>query len=55
MKIGFLQWCRPVIGVNTCFLKGRYKGQLMATIGRDASNSIYPLSIAVVEVKTKDD
>ena len=26
----------------------------MATVGRDANNSIYPLSIAVVEAKTKD-
>jgi hypothetical protein len=54
MKTGFLQGCRPVIGVDACFLKGRYKGMLMAAIGRDANNSMYPLSIAVVEAKTKD-
>jgi hypothetical protein len=25
-KDGFRQACRPVIGVNGCFLKGRYGG-----------------------------
>jgi hypothetical protein len=54
MKIGFLQGCRPMIGVDTCFLKGRYKGMLMVAVGRDANNSMYPLSIADVEAKTKD-
>jgi hypothetical protein len=43
-----------VIGVDACFLKGRYKGMLMAAVGRDANNSMYPLSIAVVEAETKD-
>ncbi|XP_059446413.1 uncharacterized protein LOC132177958 [Corylus avellana] len=45
MKTGFLQGCRPVIGVDACFSKGRYKGQLMTAVGRDANNSMYPLSI----------
>ena len=54
MKTSFLQWRRPVIDVDAYFLKGRYKGQLMAAIGRDANNSMYPLSTAVVEVETKD-
>ena len=27
---------------------------LMAAVGRDANNSMYPLSIAVVEAETKD-
>jgi hypothetical protein len=38
MKTGFLRGCRPVIGVDTCFLKGRYKGMLMVAVGRDANN-----------------
>jgi hypothetical protein len=54
MKIGFLQGCRPVIGIDACFLKGTYRGQLMAAVSRDANNSMYPLSIAVIEAETKD-
>jgi hypothetical protein len=54
MNTSFLQGCRPMIGADACFLKGRYKGMLTATVGRDANNSMYPLSIAVVEAETKD-
>jgi hypothetical protein len=43
-----------VIGINACFLKGMYRGQLMAAVSRDANNSMYPLSIAVIEVETKE-
>jgi hypothetical protein len=46
--------CRPVIGLDACFLKGLYKGQLMAAIGRDANNNMYPISIVVVEAEIKD-
>jgi hypothetical protein len=54
MKMGFLQGCRPVIGIDACFLKGTYRGQFMAAVSRDANNSMYPLSIAVVEAETKE-
>jgi hypothetical protein len=51
---GFRKACRPVIGVNDCFLNGRYEGQLLAAVGRDPNNNIYPIAIAVVEAETKD-
>jgi len=54
MKNGFKDGCRPVIGLDACFLKGVYKGQLMAAIGRDANNNMYPISMAVVEAETND-
>ena len=54
MKSGFLQGCRLVIGIDACFLKGMYRGQLMVAVGRDANNSMYPLSIAVIEAETKE-
>jgi hypothetical protein len=54
MKKGFLESCRPVIGLDGCFLKGPYNGILLATIGRDANNNMYPIAIAVVESETKD-
>jgi hypothetical protein len=53
-KDGFRQACRPVIGVDGCFLKGRYGGQLLAAVGRDSNDNIYPIAMAVVEAQTKD-
>jgi hypothetical protein len=49
MKRGFLAGCRPIIGLDGYFLKGPHKGQLLATISRDANNQMYPLAFAVVE------
>jgi hypothetical protein len=53
-KDGFRAACRPVIGVDGCFLKGHYKGQLLAAVGRDPNDNIYPIAIAVVETECKD-
>jgi hypothetical protein len=34
MKNGFKDGCRPMTGIDACFLKRVYKGQLMASIGK---------------------
>jgi hypothetical protein len=54
MKQGFLECCRPVIGLDGCFLKGPYKGTLLVAVGRDANNNIYPIAIVVVEAEIKE-
>ncbi|XP_059431694.1 uncharacterized protein LOC132165226 [Corylus avellana] len=54
MKKGFLDGCRPVIGVDGCFLKGPFKGHQLAAVGRDGNNNMYPIAFAVVEAETKD-
>jgi hypothetical protein len=54
MKKGFLDGCRPVIRVDGCFLKGPFKGMLLAAVGRDSNDNMYPSAYAVVEVETKD-
>ena len=54
MKRGFLDGCRLVIGVDGCFLKGPFKGQLLVAIERDGNNNMYPIAFAAVEVETKD-
>jgi hypothetical protein len=54
MKNEFRDGCRPIIGLDACFLKGVYKGQLMAAIGRDANDNMYAIAIAVVEAEAKD-
>ncbi|KAL0445366.1 UNVERIFIED_CONTAM: hypothetical protein Slati_2259300 [Sesamum latifolium] len=35
MKLGFLEGCRPIIGLDGCFLKIVYQGQLLVAVGRD--------------------
>jgi hypothetical protein len=42
-----------VIGVNGCFLKGLFKGQLLAAVGRGDNKNMYQITFAVVEVETK--
>ena len=32
--------CRPLIGVDGCFLKSKLKGQLLVALGRDADMNI---------------
>lgn len=44
----WLATCRPIFGIDGCFLKTTAKGQLLAAVGRDANNQIYPLAWAVV-------
>jgi hypothetical protein len=39
-KEGFRKACRPMIGVDCCFLKGHYKGKLLAAGGRDPNDNI---------------
>lgn len=46
--------CRPVFGIDGCFLKSTTKGQLVAAVGRDANNQIYPLAWAVVHVENTE-
>ncbi|GKV43146.1 hypothetical protein SLEP1_g50479 [Rubroshorea leprosula] len=49
---GFLLGCRPVIGVDACFLKGMFKETLLAAVARDGNNQMFPISWAVVDSKS---
>ncbi|XP_048608921.1 uncharacterized protein LOC125584471 [Brassica napus] len=46
--------CRPVIGLDGCFLKWELTGDLLAAVGRDADNRMYPIAWAVVKGENKD-
>ncbi|XP_022631890.1 uncharacterized protein LOC111240670 [Vigna radiata var. radiata] len=46
--------CRPIIGLDGCFLKGRYRGGLLTAVARDANDQMMPLAYAIVEVENKD-
>ncbi|KAK8715719.1 hypothetical protein V6N13_043047 [Hibiscus sabdariffa] len=54
LKKGRKQGCRPILGLDGCFLKGPFKGELLSAIGRDANNQMYPVAWAVVELKCTD-
>ncbi|CAI9276504.1 unnamed protein product [Lactuca saligna] len=53
VKQGWIEGCRRVIGLDGCFLKGFFKGELLCAIGRDANDKIYPIAWVVVNVENK--
>jgi len=52
LKKGWLAGCRKIIGVDGCFLKGICKGILLAAIGKDGNNQMFPITWAVVTAHT---
>ncbi|XP_058759142.1 uncharacterized protein LOC131632413 [Vicia villosa] len=46
--------CRHIIGLDGCFLKGYYGGQILVAIGRDLNDLMMLIVFAVVEGETKD-
>ncbi|KAG8368964.1 hypothetical protein BUALT_Bualt15G0101000 [Buddleja alternifolia] len=50
-KEGLLDGCRLIIGLDGCFLKGLYKGQLLTAVGRDGNDNLVPIAYAMVEVE----
>lgn len=53
-KTAFVTTCRPLIGLDGCFLKGVYGGQLLSAVGKDGNNQMIPIAFAIVEAETKD-
>lgn len=52
LKKSFIENCRPIIGLDGCFLKHACGGQLLSAVGRDANNHMFPIGWAVVERET---
>ncbi|KAH1072701.1 hypothetical protein J1N35_025029 [Gossypium stocksii] len=46
--------CRPLIGLDGCFLKGPVKSEFLTTVGRDANNQMFPIAWVVVKVEYTD-
>ena len=40
---GWKAGCRPLIGLDGCFLKGVYKGQLLTAVGVDGDGQVFPI------------
>ncbi|KAM0863573.1 hypothetical protein ACQ4PT_044516 [Festuca glaucescens] len=48
-KRGFLEGCRPLICIDGCHIKTRYKGNLLTAVGIDPNDCIYPIAMGLVE------
>ena len=53
LKRGWKGGCRPLIGLDGCFLKGVCKGQLLTAIGLDGMDQMYPIAWAVINKENK--
>jgi hypothetical protein len=53
-KKGFINGCRPFIGVDGCHLKTKYGGQMLITVGRNPNDQYFPLAFVVVKIETKE-
>ncbi|KAL0387458.1 UNVERIFIED_CONTAM: hypothetical protein Sradi_2627600 [Sesamum radiatum] len=54
LKNEFLSGCRPIIGLDGCFLKTCYRGQLLVAVGRDGNDNMFPIAMAVVQVENRE-
>ncbi|CAN1228679.1 hypothetical protein LINGRAPRIM_LOCUS1312 [Linum grandiflorum] len=54
LRDGFLNGCRRMFGIDGCFLKGEIKGMLLAAVGKDGNNQMFPICWAVVEGENTD-
>ncbi|KAK8613266.1 hypothetical protein V6N13_101033 [Hibiscus sabdariffa] len=53
LKDGFKAGCRPIICLDGCHLKGHCGGHLLAAVGMDADDCLYPTTFAIVEAETE--
>lgn len=54
ISVGLIEGCRPFIGIDGCFLKGPYKGQLLSAVSLDGNNGLFPIGIAIVEAENNE-
>ena len=47
--MGLDKVCRPIIGLDGTFFKSVISGALLATIGKDNDNRMFPIAWTVVE------
>ncbi|KAI3704867.1 hypothetical protein L1987_75096 [Smallanthus sonchifolius] len=52
LKEGFKICRRELLGLDGCFMKGPFPGQILTAVGVDANNGIYPVAYALVESET---
>ncbi|XP_047315849.1 uncharacterized protein LOC124919619 [Impatiens glandulifera] len=51
---GFLNACRPLIGLDRTYLKSKYLGTLLLATGFDGDGALFPLAFGVVDEETEE-
>ncbi|CAL5330506.1 unnamed protein product [Camellia sinensis] len=51
---GFLNGCRPLLGLDRTFLKSKYLGTLLLATGFDGDGALFPLAFGVVDEENDD-
>ncbi|XP_071698015.1 uncharacterized protein [Rutidosis leptorrhynchoides] len=51
---GFLNACRPLLGLDRCVLKSKYLGTLLFATGFDGDGALFPLAFGVVDEENND-
>ncbi|KAI3794251.1 hypothetical protein L1987_36880 [Smallanthus sonchifolius] len=51
LKRGFVMGMRELLGLDGCFMKGPWPGQILTTVGVDANNGIYLVAYAILEAE----
>lgn len=51
---GFLNACRPLLGLDQTYLKSKYLGTLLVATGFDGDDALFPLAFGVVDEENDD-
>ncbi|XP_076931292.1 uncharacterized protein LOC143596393 [Bidens hawaiensis] len=51
---GFKLLGRELLGLDGCFMKGKYPRQILTAVGTDGNNCLYPVAFAIVEAECTD-
>ena len=53
-KVGFLEGCKPIIGLDGCHLKGRFGRKILFATAKDGNDNFFPVALALVEQENRD-
>ena len=53
-KVGVLSGCMSFIGLDSCYIKHRFGGQILSTTTKDANDNIFPIAMAVVKQEIRE-
>lgn len=51
---GFEQGCRPMLFLDSIFLKSKYQGSLLAATAADGDDGFFPVAFAIVDMESDD-
>ncbi|KAL3651426.1 hypothetical protein CASFOL_004428 [Castilleja foliolosa] len=51
---GFEQGCRPLLFLDSIFLKSKYQGSLLAATAADGDDGVFPVAFAIVDMESND-